>query len=98
MKQCRKCLHWKGLDDFYKQSDTRDKRGSYCKECQNAARRALAKAFPERERAREARWRKDPAYAERKADAQRRRRFLKRMARARASGVLPTESMSRAKY
>lgn len=33
VKQCRVCLKEKPLDSFFRHSQTRDKRHSYCKEC-----------------------------------------------------------------
>jgi len=33
LKMCAKCGHVKSMEDFFKQSSSRDGRGSYCKDC-----------------------------------------------------------------
>lgn len=81
MKLCRKCSLWKPLEDFYRLSHTRDGRASYCKVCHNAGVLARRRSDREAYRARMRAYRRRPEVREQRADAQRLRRFRKRMAR-----------------
>jgi hypothetical protein len=88
-KTCKDCGMWKPLGDFYKQDGMQDGRRPCCKKCHNKRRTALRKRNPEATRAYDAARQAKPQYKERKADAQRLQRFLRRMAEARTKGVTP---------
>jgi hypothetical protein len=98
MKQCRKCKHWKALDEFYRHPNTRDGRGSYCIVCQvNTSIESQAK-HPERKAEHNKRYNSRADVLERERDRHRLRRFMKRKELERAAGVFGNESGSRVKY
>jgi len=49
-KRCSKCGEVKPLDDFYRQSRSKDKHGAYCKSCADKYRQLLRDTHRDRER------------------------------------------------